>query len=267
MNVPPFPLPSCLSEVVHFRVPTVDDAMLFAELDESQEEAATTQFLNHVQNLEKQGQVNDSAKWTGEDRRTALWWIFIATQDNPTTTVSYPCEHCDGVHYVDVHLPDLADRSTVLLKKPQEVIECDVKGQLIQGIKVTPLNGESCEAIELLRNIRDSFDSDSLDYRKANREMMLTELAHTLTFPDEPLEEAIDYRIDQIRSMAIDTEFRSLCAKVEIALRSMRHGLLTQYHEGRYMLVADRTPCEQEEGDESKLLLLPFRNNDFIPSL
>ncbi len=271
MNIPPFPLPSCFTEVVHFRVPTVDDAMLFSELDESQEETVTTQFLNHIQNLDKQKEVNDSALWTGEDRRTALWWIFIATQDDPTLTVSYPCGHCGESHHVDVRLPDLAERSTVLQKKPQQEIECDIKGQHIKGVIVRPLNGQSCEAIELLRNIRDSFEFGSLDYRKANREMMLHELAHVVTFPSEPnaddQDEVIAHRLELIKSMAVDTEFRSMCASVEMALRSMRHGLLTQYHEGSYMLVADREPCPNQEGDDSNLLLLPFRNNDFIPNL
>ncbi|HHK8512062.1 TPA: hypothetical protein ACQYC6_004113 [Vibrio parahaemolyticus] len=37
MHIPSFPLPSNISEVIEFRVPTVEDALLFCDLNEYQE--------------------------------------------------------------------------------------------------------------------------------------------------------------------------------------------------------------------------------------
>lgn len=93
MQIPAFPLPSNMTKTVNFRVPTVEDGMMFCELDESNEEASTTQFLNHLQDGAK-GDFSDSGAWTGEDRRTALWWIFMSTSELGTIPFSYDCSHC-----------------------------------------------------------------------------------------------------------------------------------------------------------------------------
>jgi hypothetical protein len=254
-------------------VPTVEDALLFSELNEEQEEQNTTQYLNHIQDLSKQsGVINDSANWTGEDRRTALWWLFIATNDTPTMAVSYECPHCEEAHYLDVSLPELADTSTVLNKSPEAEIHAHFAGRLVKGIKVAPLNGHATEALEMLKNVRDMHEKGTVDWKEASRELVLNELAYALTLPDQPDDrlEAQAYRVELIKGMALDTEFRSLCAKVEAELRKMRHGLLTRYKDASYYLVATQSNCPKaiENGeDESKVLLLPFRCFDYFPAL
>ncbi|CAH0543054.1 hypothetical protein [Vibrio marisflavi] len=273
MNIPPYPRPSSVNDVVHFRTPTVEDGLLFCELNEEQEEQNTTQFLNHIQNLDKQGgKLNDSLYWTGEDRRTALWWIFIATQELPTAAVSYECEHCKEEHYLDVNLAELANTATAVKALPKSEITCFIAGEQVSKIKVQPLNGAACEHIETLRNIRDQYAYQSIEWRKADTEMTLTELVHCLTFPNQPSDqdEALNWKLERIKGMALDTEFRTLYAQVESELRTMRHGIMTQYKDGRFLLVSNQKNCSAavEAGeDQSKLLLLPFRHNDFIPTL
>lgn len=273
MQIAPFPLPSGISKVIHFRVPTVDDAMAFADLSEEQEEMHTTQYLNQLQDVSKQGgTIYDSAEWTGEDRRCALWWIFISTREYPEITVSYDCEHCKETHYIDINAHSLAQTSNAVKKLPEYVFDAYVDGQLIKGIKVHPLNGRSCEELETLANNVKSHPEGSAQRKRADLTLRICEVAHHITLPEQPddAEKAFEYKTGLIRKMAVDTEFRSFFAHVEKGIRLQRHGLLTRYANGQYMLVAEHKNCSKaiKAGeDQNKLLLVPFRANEFIATL
>lgn len=273
MHIPPFPLPSNLRVVVHFRIPNVNDGLLFAELNPNQEEALTTQYLNHLQDKDKNkdGKVLDSGEWTGEDRRTALWWIYIASRDSTVTTFSYECSACNDTHYLEINLSDLGDTSCALSVKPSRDITF-YANSIEYKATVSPITGFAAEHIETLRNIRDMYDENSLDYRKASNEMVINELLHSLSVAGQPddHEEALTWKRELVSKMALDTEYRALCAQVEQELRALRHGLLTQYNNGRYSLITEHDNCEKAvaKGENSrKLLLLPFRNLDFISTI
>jgi hypothetical protein len=273
MQVPPFPLPSNIKRVVYFRVPTVDDALTFAELSPEQEEMHTTQYLNQIQDTSKQsGEIFDSANWTGEDRRTALWWIFVSTREYPEITVSYQCDHCKEDHYIDINAHTLANTSTAFDQLPEHKFDARVAGRLIKGIVVSPLNGKACEALEMAAEGVKAYPEGSKERKQADFSFKLSQIAHQVTFPNQPEDEqsAYQYKIEQIRKMAVDTEFRSFFANVEIGIRKQQHGLLTRYADGKYMLVAEHENCKVavEKGeDQGKLLLVPFRANDFIATL
>ncbi|QFT40118.1 MULTISPECIES: hypothetical protein [unclassified Vibrio] len=267
MQIPAFPLPSNMTKTVNFRVPTVEDGMMFCELDESNEEASTTQFLNHLQDGAK-GDFSDSGAWTGEDRRTALWWIFMSTSELGTIPFSYDCSHCGKTHYLDLHMAELMETAKAVPSLPKTEIEFTVKGQPHKAT-VQPMNGYAAEHIEGLRNTRDQFEPESGDWKKAANEMALNELAHCLTFNGQPEDtnEALDWKLELIKSMHLRTEFVKVSALVEQALREARHGLLTKYHEGRYYLVTTIPECDEyvkKGGPAARTLLLPFRNLDFI---
>ncbi len=273
MQVPPFPRPSKLSDVVYFRVPNVNDALTFCNISDEQEEVSSTQYLNHIQDVAKQGgEINDSAKWTGEDRRTALWWIFIHTHRLPEATVKYECKHCEEDHYINVMMPNLAENTTAFEKLPEYTFDALIDGRLTKGIKVHPLSGSSCEALEAMRGAMLMHEEGSKAWNIAHHQLDVSEIAHSVTFPDQPSDEkeAIGWKVDKLLSMALDTEFRSFVAHVETGLRKQRHGLLTDYKDGRYSLIINEKNCEKAvkagEG-ESKLLLIPFRPNDYIATL
>ncbi|UTZ44601.1 hypothetical protein [Vibrio campbellii] len=267
MQIPAFPLPSNLTKIIHFRVPNVEDGMEFCELNPDYEEANTTQYLNHLQDKEK-GEFSDSSYWTGEDRRTALWWIFIASSELGTIPFSYECAHCKEKHFADLDMRSLMDTSTVLSKLPELTIKFTVRGQPYSA-NVSPLTGEALEYIEQLRNIRDQYEEDSKEWKQAANNMALNELAMTLTFPTQPKDknEALEWKLNTIKSMHLRTEFLKLSALVEQELRTARHGLLCEYNDGRYHLVSQISQCKKvvEKGGEAvRTLLLPFRADDFI---
>lgn len=267
MQIPAFPLPSNMTKLIYFRVPTVDDGLMFCDLIEGQEEANTTLFLNHLQDAEK-AEPSDSATWTGEDRRTALWWIFMSTSELRTIPFRYYCDLCDKDHYLDLQMDNLMETAIALPELPEKSIKFYVQGKGYEA-NVNPINGYGAEYLESLRNQRDQFEEDSLEWKKASNDMALAELALCLTFEQQPEDpsESLAWKLERIKSMHLKTEFQNVSAMVELALREMRHGLLTKYSEGRYYLVAEVANCEEvikKGGSATRPLLLPFRNNDFI---
>lgn len=267
MQIPAFPLPSNMTKSIYFRVPNVEDGMEFCELNPDFEEASTTEYLNHMQDRDK-GEFSDSSYWTGEDRRTALWWIFIASNELGTIPFSYDCAHCKEKHFSDLDMRSLMNTSTVLPKLPNLSVKFTVAGQPYTA-KVSPLTGEALEYIEQLRNTRDQYQKDTKEWKQAANNMALHELAMALTFPTQPEDknEALEWKLNTIKSMHLRTEFAKLSALVEQELRKARHGLLCEYSEGRYHLVAQIDQCKEivkQGGEAVRTLLLPFRAHDFI---
>ncbi|WP_419238317.1 hypothetical protein ACN08P_23110 (plasmid) [Photobacterium leiognathi subsp. mandapamensis] len=263
MNIPDFPLPSDMTTVIKFRVPTVADCMSFAELDINYEEQLTTQYLNMIQ----VGDINDAGNWTGEDRRTALWWIFISTREDKSIVYSYHCDICNEDHYPSIDMTSLGETAVTINGQPYRDIEFSHDGKVIKA-NVHPLTGYSLEHLEQLKNVRDSHTQGTVPYRKAANELSLYEMLHSFDTENQPEDknEALAFKRQLVETMAVDSEFRPLAAKIEMALRQMRHGLLSKYKDGGYLLLAKRKPCA-EEGDQLMPILIPFHASTFIPGL
>ena len=261
--IPAFPLPSDISKSIHFRIPTVKDCMTLADLNPDLDEAATTVFLNQQQDREQQGGiVHNSQEWTGEDRRTALWWIYLATHED--TTVSYKFVVNGQDKFVDIELKNLGDTATTLSIKPEVPITFMVAGVEHKAL-VKPLNGHALEEMELTTNQRQSFDVDSTEYRKLSNKLAMQELVYSLVIDSEPTgkEQAEEYRYQLVMNLALDTDFRSLVAEVVAAKRKMQHGLMTSYVDGVYLLVT-QVNFEGENGETP--IMFPYQNDFFIPT-
>ena len=274
MKIPAFQLPSNPKKIINFRTPTVQDALNFCELNPSLDESSTTSYLNDLQDIKAGESNHDSGYWTGEDRRTALWWIFISSQTDTTVTYSTICSHCKGTVYHDINLVDLGGNAVILQKEPKKEIKFESNNQSYSAV-IKPLTGYALEHIEQLRIIRNECKTEK-EKRKLSNEMAITELAHSLNdVTDQPKgnNESFEYKKQLISSMAMDSEFRPLIAMVELSLREMRHGLLTKYMDGTFHLICsvDGCPCNKNESEaqegNSLLLLLPFRSFDFISTL
>lgn len=263
ITIPEFPLPSDIQTVIRFRVPNVEDSMAIADLNPDLEEAATTAFLNNQQDKEKQGgKVFDSALWTGEDRRTALWWIYISTHED--TTLPYRFTVNGEEHYVDLDLRDLGDTANTLSIAPVVPITFQAGDQEYKA-KVRPLNGRALEEIELTRIARAGHDENSGRYRTLSNRIAMQELIYSLSIEGEPddQKEAEEYRYKLVMGMALETDFRSLFAKVVEARRKLTHGLATSYKDGVYLMIAN---VELQEGRGKEPLMFPFQASNFLPA-
>ena len=87
------------------------DALKYSELNPAEDEATTTEYLNSMQD----GEINDSANWTVQDRRTALFGGYLLIRAlMQVMTYSYECSHCGNTHHADINLSDTAQTVEIL---------------------------------------------------------------------------------------------------------------------------------------------------------
>ena len=273
MKIAPMPLPSNPKTVVHFRVPTVDDAISIAEADPSFEEAITNQYLRDIQDYKKNigGEIFEPTQWTIEDRKFALLWIFAQSREDREIPLSYECRHCDTRHTVLIDVADILETSTTIVGADKRPIEFLKKSKMYEAT-VKPINGAEAEYLEVLRIERDAFEEDTKEFRMRDIALKRVETAFSFVLDDEPDDEdkVLDYRLNFLRTMPLDTDYRSLAAKLEKALREMRHGVPVRYHNGRYLIIHRAKNCDVaiDKGDSEQItLLVPFRPRHFIPKL
>ena len=261
---------------IHFRSPTVADYRHFAGIESHLEESITTQYLNRMQiaDMYENKQIIDSATWTAEDRRTALYWIYMNTRENTVITQEYKCKYCDSNHIRQI---DLAVLIEYILDNENSMIE----KINIDGIKdgyIQPLRGYAVEYLESLRNERDQFDEDSPQWMIAHTDLRLYETAWGLIFKDDDkalsLEEQAEARYEYLLTLSSEKQYKKLAAQVRVAFSNMRHGLMTEYLDGEHNLVTPPHECpivneDLKEGDKpaQTVLLLPFWYNHFLPTV
>jgi hypothetical protein len=270
--IQPFELFSDKKTKVFFRAPSVADYRNFVGLDESLEEMITTQYLNNLQIPDKypDNKPLDSANWTAEDRRTALYWVYINTRSSTVITQEYHCQHCSKKHGRQIDLLELGEY--FIDTKHSMVERLDVPNVKAGFIK--PLRGYAMEHIEQLRNLRDELEEDTAKWCVAHADMRLYETAWAVSFKDDDKdltnEEQATNRYEYLLTLDAEKAFKPLMAQVRQALGDMRHGLMSEYHDGVIKLVTPPHECPNtQEGDEKKqtILLLPFLYNEFFPTL
>ncbi|QUM78799.1 hypothetical protein HWV00_21235 (plasmid) [Moritella sp. 24] len=248
------------------------DYRSFVGLSVYLEEMVATRYLNQLQVPESypDGKINDSTNWTAEDRRTALYWIYINTRDNTVINQSYECSFCQKEHGRQM---DLCDLIPLLVESEHSMTEkLDIPN--IKPGYIQPLRGNAVEYLEQLRNTRDELEEDSPEWCVAHADLRIYECAWALKFKDDDkslsAEDQAENRFEYLLTLDAEKAFKKVAATVRKALSAMRHGLMSEYLDGEYKLVTPPHQCPNiEEGDEpvETVLLLPFRYNNFLPSL
>lgn len=271
MHIPAFDLPSNPDKQALFRMPTVKDGMAWANASPETEEANVSRYLSEML-IDPTS--HDVRAWTGQDRWTALWWIFINSRLDPTITVQYECEHCKESHFYDCNLSDLINSVGMLTVEPFIPVEIPVNGEIHQWL-IRPLNGYELEHIERVRlALPDESDPNYKAERLALDVLEYTHSAHLADEPDNWLE-AAEYRHNLImnseKGMALDTEFSVLVANVELARRTLAHGLEMRISGGETTLMLPDHACptyvkeKGETGAPMTRLFTPFRPGNFLP--
>ncbi|EFH8163158.1 morphogenetic protein [Escherichia coli] len=259
--------PSRPSESIHFRKPTVADSIRFCDISPAFEERITTEYLNALQT----GTVSDSRKWTAADRRTALWWIYIFSKDDPTITASYECSHCGEIHYYDCDMRTL-DSETVVLDRPSSIdVTLRSDGEKYEW-QIVPLDGQAMENLEIMRG-RLPEDRNSKEWVQAITQLRLWEMVYqTRLFYDldTDYDAAANRRYDLINRMHISGEFPLLVARIKQAQDVMKHGINIQIIDGAASVLLPPHECPNGKDAEGwgrtyTRLLLDFRNRYFIP--
>lgn len=268
ISIPPFPLPSNPDKKIRFHAPTVADCLDFSELRPEMEESATTDYLRQLQH----GEVSDPELWTAQDRRTALWWIYIAVSQSTTLSYSYECQHCGEVHHVDIDLVDLDDEVRVLNRPPFIDGEISVNDEL-KPARFHPIDGRGITHMEEKR--LELEQADEAGRKRIRAEMRVLEVLHSFSLPEHdalPWSEALERKRDLVHAMDRENEYAPLVAQCLDAARELRHGLAVEITDGRVELVSPPLYCEnaQEATGEARpatVLLLRFRPGNFIPEI
>ncbi|MEB2478203.1 hypothetical protein QMM96_22495 [Citrobacter freundii] len=267
MQIPAFDLPSNPEKQAFFRMPTVKDAMTWANASPETEEANISRYLSEIL---ADPTSHDVRSWTGQDRWTALWWIFINSRLNPTITVQYPCEHCKETHFYDCNMERLMDMVGMLTVEPFIAVEIPVNGIAYQW-QIKPLNGYELEHIERARLSLPG--EDDPNYKTELLALEILEYTHQAHLADEPDDfmKAAEFRHELISTMALDTEFSVLMANVELAKRTLAHGLEMRTVNGETSLLLPDHACPTISKDKGEAaapmtrLFTPFRSGNFLP--
>ncbi|EKY1962251.1 morphogenetic protein [Cronobacter sakazakii] len=270
MLLPEFPLPSRPTEIIQFRQPNIADAMRFNKIPREEEEQRTTAYLNSL--LATPGK-HDARKWTAQDRRTALWWIYTGSHDTPVETFTYTCRHCGNEHYYDCDMNQLAGDIQVLDVPPYiDDVEISVEGVPHQW-RILPLDGWAMEMLELRRAALPP--EDAPEYADEMIDLRLWEFVYQCEIYHDvsgTREEQAERRFEIIKRMAIDTEFMKLAAQIRLAQEKLDHGLPCHIDKGQALLHLPPHFCPNDEDKEatggfSTRLWVQFRPVHFIPQV
>lgn len=255
-------------KLIHFREPTVEDCLNFCDLNEALDESSTTLYLNTIQD----GDVQNSAEWTAQDRRLAIWWNFVTTSPDITINYEYPCAHCGETHSQLIDLADLDDEAQSLTVKPY-IDDKILIDSVEHKIRLHPYNGYAMEHMEEVRNLRDSFDKNSPEYKKNHAELKVLEVIHSFDFRDDNSDDfktELERKQSAVRQMSRINEFPALVAATIAAQEKLAHGLNTVFVDGQALVVSPPMPCERDykgEAAPTSRLLLPFQGSAFIPTI
>lgn len=263
-----FTLPSDPTRVVRLRECNVQEAIDFADVNADCEEQITSLFLNKMQDS---GTYTDPRKWTGEDRRFALFWYYVHTAKDTVIPITFDCPQCKEKHTVAYDLRDLEGGYQVLHGRAQREIEHEG----VQYI-VRPLNGYNLEELELMQiglNVAiEEHGAKSGAVRKQASRIRFTRFMLSLEMvgAEGDNEEAKRKALEKKLLSMTDISFGSLVELVEKALDEMTHGLLSVYENGGICLFTSEIECTKHKGepDVKKIRLrLPFWAFDYIPKI
>lgn len=271
-----FTLPSNPEITVRLREATVGDAIDFSSVDPECEEAATTLFLERLQ--EREG-FSDPREWTGEDRRYALFTYFVNTTTYRAIPLTYTCSVCGKQHTQDIELARILDDYTPISDGPFR--EFPWQGH---NIVVRPMTGADLEDAEKYRydlllseQALDKMHVSSEEERRLHSAVLAKRarmaMFRILCCIDMPY---LDGRgtprsrrseVEKVIKAMPATEFREFAHRVEGALVSMRHGLRTSYENGRIYLEIPDVRCDDHPEQPGVLLRYPFRFGAVIPTI
>jgi len=259
--IPVFTLASDPQKKIHFREATVADVMDFTGIDEGHDEEVTTLFLNKIQLPEN---YVDSVTWTADDRRLALFWYWVNTSQDATVPISYECDHCGEKHTFLLNMNDLIAGYRPIQGKAEREIEFDG-----ETITVHPLNGADMEALELkrlaLEEIAAEKGENSGEYRKKLAQIRLLQFLFSIC--DARDADRLKAMQEKVLKLP-ERKFVDLVEQTAEKLNEMEHGLKSEYVNGEIFLLTPPHKCPKKgKEDFSTRLRVPFRSNDYIPSI
>lgn len=241
--IPPFQLPSNPAVKIFLTEATVAQCLDFSESDPECEEQVTTLWINRIQDPAK---FVDCQTWTADDRRLALLWYFLHTEEDTTTPLSYPCR-CGKEHTTLLDMRQVAENYQTMegKGKPERVVEFQR-----EKYTVRPLSGAQMEELEGKR--MGLSELSEKEKQKALARIRLEALAMRVEDDVHPRQEVVRRFLSMSKS-----EFTDLSSLIHSAADEMEHGLLSEISDGKIYLIAAMICPDRKE--VMTPLRVPFR--------
>lgn len=274
-----FTLPSDPAKEIHLHEASVADAMEFTEIDPTYEEEAVTLFLNKVQD---QDTFQNSREWTGEDRRFALFTYYINTTNNESIVLTFSYKGVEQSQ--EVPIQKILSTYTPLEGKAERDFAFNAK-----RIVVAPLKGADLERLEVRQAEVDLMDAEyerlkasgaTLDtlnklgreIRKKKAKYFLARVCAHIDVPslqEDGTKETRRVAVEKFVTELTTQDFTDLFQLVGKSLEEMRHGLLSDYQNGRFVLIIPGIMPDNadEEVEDGLTLSYPFQFGKVIPSV
>lgn len=275
-----FTLPSNPAKEIRLREASVADAIEFTEIDPTYEEEAVTLFLNRIQEKET---FLDSRSWTGEDRRFALFNYYINTTNNESIVLTFTYKGVEQSQ--DVPITKILATYTPLDGKPERDFAFNA-----HRIVVAPLTGLELERLEVRQaeielmdeeyerlkatgasNI-DAINKYGREVRKKKAKYFLARVCAHIDVPslqEDGTKESRRLAVEKFVTELSTQDFTDLFELVGKALEEMRHGLLSEYRNGHFVLLIPGIMPDNadEEVEDGLTLSYPFQYSKVIPSV
>jgi hypothetical protein len=258
-------MPTDQSKVINFKVPTVQVCIDYADLPTDVEQEVATSYLDRLnEGYDSSDPLTSSLYWTSQDRKAALYWIFLYITEDTVKTMSYECS-CGEVHQVDFDLQDVADQVVVgnLARSPVLTMGSGLE------YRIVPLRGWSDLHLEEMRL---QLDTEATKEELADLKVMRTLLQfHPLDVTNKSPNEIIEYLVGLKETLTIK-EYRSISSEIQSYNESNTFGLPLHVNAvGEPVIITPAFPCTNENKEVSATintrLSVPFRSYEYITTL
>lgn len=265
MMIPPFAMPTKQSNVILFDVPTVQVCIDYAELSPDMEQEIATGYLDRLNSAYDGSDPSASSLyWTMQDRKAALYWIFLYVSDDTVMSTAYKCR-CDETHAVEFDLQDLAEQVTIGEINKTEVYRTsdDI------DFYITPLFGWAEQHLEEMRL---HIDGEATAQQKAEIKVMRALLqVLPVEATDKSPKELIDHLIELKERITI-ADYKKLSNNIQTYNKKHSFGLQLNVNSvGEVELLAPVFDCtnenEEVRANIKTRLRIPFRSYDYITKI
>jgi hypothetical protein len=263
--IPAFTMPTNPSKIIKFNVPTVQVCIDYADLSPDMEQEIATGYLDRLNDAyDSANPLTSSLYWTMQDRKTALYWIYLYITDDTSVNTSYQCR-CGEVHSVEFDMQDMAEHITSgeLAKSPVQVLGDDFE------YRIVPLYGWGEQHLEEMRLL---IDDEATARQKTDIKVMRTLLqVFPVAMTNTPIPKLIEYLVSLKETLTI-ADYRRLSNDIYLYDKEHSFGLQMSVNSvGEASLLAPTFDCENEDKEVSATiktrLSVPFWSYNYITTL
>lgn len=263
--IPAFTMPTNQGKKINFNVPSVQVCIDYADLPPDIEQEIATGYLDRLNaDYDSEKPLTSSLYWTLQDRKAALYWIYLYITEETDLSIGYDCR-CGERHQVIFDLQELAEEVSTgdLVKSPVQTLGNDFE------YRIVPLFGWGEQHLEEMRLL---IDDEATAKEKADIKVMRTLLQiFPVGMTNAPIAELIEHLVSLKDTLTVK-EYKKLSNDINTYNQDNAFGLQMNTNSvGEVGLITPVFDCENEDKEVSATiksrLSIPFRSYDYITTI